>query len=73
MFVRVRARVVAIAPGSWVCLCGCVPVALLIRPAILIRLILLSFVAPLAPPHFSTLSHKRPDFRKKLLSIKCVF
>ena len=35
---------------------------------------LTSFVAPLAPPHFSTLSHKRHDFRKrKLLNIKCVF
>jgi hypothetical protein len=24
-----------------------------------------SFVSSLAPPHFSTLSHKRQDFRKK--------
>jgi hypothetical protein len=31
-------------------------------------------VVPLAPPHFSTLSHKRHDFlKKKLLNIKCVF
>ena len=28
---------------------------------------------PLAPPHFSILSHIRHDFWKKLLSIKCVF
>jgi hypothetical protein len=27
------------------------------------RHILTSFVAPLAPPYFSTLSHKRNDFR----------
>jgi hypothetical protein len=29
----------------------------------------------LAPPHFSTLSHKRHDFRgkKKSLNVKCVF
>jgi hypothetical protein len=27
----------------------------------------------LAPPYLSTLSHKRHDFRKKSLTIKCVF
>jgi hypothetical protein len=36
---------------------------------------ILSSAASLAPPNFSTLSHKRHDFRgkKKLLKIKCVF
>ena len=34
----------------------------------------LSSVASLAAPHFSTLSHKRKDFREKmLLNIKCVY
>ena len=34
---------------------------------------LLSFVAFPAVQYFSTLSHKRHDFRKRLLYIKCVF
>jgi hypothetical protein len=34
--------------------------------------IILSHVAYLDLPHFSTFSHKRHDFRGKLLSIKCV-
>jgi hypothetical protein len=33
----------------------------------------LSFVASLDPPYFSTLFHKRYDFRKKLLNIKGMF
>jgi predicted metallopeptidase len=28
------------------------------------------FMAPLAPPYFSTLSHKRQDFRKKAIELK---
>ena len=48
-------------------------VALLIEYATRMRHIVSSYVAPLAPPSFSTLSHKRHDFRKKLLYIKCVF
>ena len=32
-----------------------------------------SFVAPIAPPYFWTLSHKRHDFRENVLHIKCVF
>jgi hypothetical protein len=49
-------------------------VALLIRHATRMRHIVSSFVASLAPSYFSTLSHKRHDFRKKkkLLNIKCV-
>ena len=35
--------------------------------------IVTSFVAPLAPPEFSTLSHKRRDIRKKVIEHKmCV-
>jgi hypothetical protein len=51
---------------------ACVHVALLVQHSTRMRHILTSFVAPLAPPHFSTLSHKRHDFRKTLLNIKCV-
>ena len=32
-----------------------------------------TYVACQAVQYFSTLSHKRHDFRKKLLNIKCVF
>jgi hypothetical protein len=52
-------------PGAWACACACVHVALLIEYAMRIRHIVTSCVAPLAPPYFSTLSHKRRDFRKK--------
>ena len=39
------------------------------------RHVVTSFVAPLAPPYFSTLSHKRHDFRKKKVTERkmCVF
>ena len=56
-------------PGA----CMCVRVALLSLHATRMRHIV-SFVASLAPPHFSTLSHKRHDFRKNVTEYKiCAF
>jgi hypothetical protein len=48
---------------------------LIIRHAKRMRRIILSSVASLAIPYFSTLPHKRQDFQeeKNLLNIKCVF
>ena len=37
------------------------------------RAAILPFAASLAPPYFSTLSHKRHYFREKLLDVNCVF
>ena len=34
---------------------------------------ILLYATSLAPPHFSTLSHKRNDFQNKLLNLKSVF
>jgi hypothetical protein len=48
-------------------------VAVLINHVTLMRRTLFSFLASLAPPNILTLSHKRYDFGKKLLNIKCAF
>jgi hypothetical protein len=48
-------------------------VALVIQHAKRMRRTILSSLACPALPYFSTLSHKRHDFRKQLLNIKCVF
>jgi hypothetical protein len=51
----------------------CVSVAVFIQHVKRMRRIILSSVACLALQYFSTLSHKRHDFRKRLLNIKCFF
>jgi hypothetical protein len=51
-------------PGSLACARAYVRVPSCIQHAIRLRHIVTSFVAPLAPPHFST-SHKQRDFREK--------
>ena len=45
-------------------------VALIIPHTTGMRHIVTSFVDPLAPPYFSTLSHKQHDFLKMLLKLK---
>jgi hypothetical protein len=48
-------------------------VAFVIQHEDSMRRIILSFVAFPELQYSATLSHKRPDFRKKLLNTKCVF
>ena len=51
----------------------CVSAALFSQLAACLRLVILSSVAGPAVPYFSTLSHKRQDFREKsFMNINCV-
>jgi hypothetical protein len=63
-------------PGAWTCACTHVHLSLPIQHGTRMRHVVTSYVALRSPPHFSTLSHKRCDFREKkkktLFSIKCV-
>ena len=63
-------------PGRVACACAYVyvHVVLVIQDAMRMCHIVTSFMAPRSLIYFSTLCHKRCDFRKKKLSnIKCVF
>ena len=67
MCVRARACVgegvcawVDVGARAWAC--ACARAALLIKPTTRRRHIVLSSAASLAPPHFSTLSHKTARF-----------
>ena len=52
----------------------CVPVVLVIQHAKHMRRVVLSHLASLALQYFSTLPHKRCDYRKKTFwNLKCVF
>jgi hypothetical protein len=51
----------------------CVSAALVMQHAKRMRRIILSSVACLALPYFSTLSHKRHDFRTNVSEYKSVF
>jgi hypothetical protein len=54
-------------------MCMRVRVVLLIQHATCMNHTVMSFVARLTPPHFSTLSHKRHNFRKNVTEhIICV-
>jgi hypothetical protein len=50
-----------------------VHVALLIQHATSMRHVVTSLIAPLAPPYFSTLGHKRQDYRKESYGTQNVF
>ena len=61
-----------VCPVAWACTSS-VHVALLIQHATRMLHIVISFVAPLARPYFSTLSHKQHNFWRKVFEQKCVF
>jgi hypothetical protein len=59
--------------GSWACACAYVHVDLLIRMQRVCAILWRHLWPPRSPPHFSILSHKRCDFRKKAIKNKiCV-
>jgi hypothetical protein len=60
-------------PVVWACACAYVHIALLVQQASRMSHIVTSFVAPLAPPYFSTLSHQQCNFRKKVIEQKNLF
>jgi hypothetical protein len=67
--VCVRAHA-CVSSGAWGCACACVHVALLIQHVTRMPHIVKLFVAPLYLPYFSTLFHKRHDFRKIVIEYK---
>jgi len=67
----VAAKEINIMYSVCVCVCVCVSVALVIQHAK--RIFRIVPAACLAPPYFSTLSHKGHDFQKMLLNVKFVF
>jgi hypothetical protein len=79
--IETRSRIIVIVEKQQilqmcVCVCACmcpdawVYVALLIQHATRMRYIVTSFVAPLATQYFSTLPHKRHDFRENVIGHK---
>ena len=58
---------------AWACESERERVALLIQHATHMHYIVSLFMAPLALPYFSTSSHKRRDFRKKMFNKKLCF
>ena len=69
----VRVIVVAVEKAKCIINFECVSVVLVIQHAVLMRRITFSSLTCLALPYFSTLSHKRYDFRLKFLNMKCGF
>jgi hypothetical protein len=66
----VHETVVAVKKQYYIFLCVCVSLAVVIRHKKRMRRLLLSFVASLAPPYFSTLFHKRHNFRNQVAEHK---
>ena len=64
---RCRGKVISVTYSECVC------VALVTQHAKLMRRFILSPVTSLAPPYFTDSSHKRHEFREKLLNTKRVF